>query len=652
MSDIVIPGVSRNSNIDTTQMIEDLMEVERIPVNRMEDQVGEYEKQQSAWRSLGRTLSSLRDTARSLYGFESPFRERTAESDGESFVTATATRQASEGTTEIEIIQTAGRDRFSSQPLDKDYRVPEGTYSFQVGDDEISLRYSGGTLQDFSDRLNRRGEGVIRTSVIPNTSSTRVLLFESLKAGAENAMVFTDDAMTFALETGILAKSGDRQLEPLDGETVLLQPGEERTFPLSRSFSVESGMKISFEARIVDLEREEVDIPQAPPGPDLPDAGSVTFQGITIRNESAPLGLPEQEVPTPPPVVEDNGVIALRSENRTIPLPEAVPGGTFQKIEVNGRDYATAIDGFQFNNGNTDRTVEIRNVRIYDPAVRGDNVPLNPIETAQDAKIRYSGIEVVRPSNTVDDLISGVTLNLLRPSDDPVSITVQPDRDTVKESIIEFVGYYNQVMRDINIYTRTNEEIIDEIEYFTDDEREKYTDLLGLFQGDSSLNQLKSRLQLIMMNPYPTSDGSAMQLLAQVGISTNASGGGGFNQGRLRGYLEINEEVLDSALETHFPAVTELFGQDTNGDLIMDSGVAVSVEQFSASYVQTGGVISSRTSSLDSRISQTEDRIDRYNVRLDDYEAQLRSEFGRMEGAMQTMQANSHAFDNLGRNNE
>jgi len=653
MSDIVIPGVSRNSNLDTAKMIEDLMEVERIPLNRMKAEIDEYSAQQDAWRSIGRTLTSLRDTSRSLYGFDSPFRERNAESSSESILTATATRQATEGITDIEVVGIAGRDRFASNPVPRDYRIPAGTYTFRVGEDETGLRFSGGSLDAFAEQVNRRGAGDIRASIVPDTSSTRVLVLESLKEGASNTLTFADAALALALDTGIVATGGDRQLDPMAGETITLQPGNERALPLSVQFAVERGMKLSYETRVIEMEREEIVVPPTPPGPDILPPGSVSFGGITIRDETVPLTFPQKEVPVPPPVIEDNRILSVRSAAGSIALPEIPDASTFTKVELDARDLVSSITGFQLSNRNTHRIVEIRNLRVYDPAVRGDTVPLHPVDTARDAQLRYSGIDITRPSNEVDDLIPGVTLNLRRPGSETVSVEVTPAIDQVKDAIIEFVGYYNQVMRDINIYTRTDEEIIDEIEYFTDDERETYRERLGLFQGDSTLNQLKSRLQVTMMNPYPTSAGSALQLMAQIGISTNASGnGGGFDAGRLRGYIEINEDTLDNVLETQFSAVAELFGRDTNGDLIMDSGVGVAIDSFSAGYVQTGGVISSRTSSLDTRISRTEDQIDRYNVRLENYETQLRSDFGRMEGSLQAMQQNSRAFDNLGQQNQ
>lgn len=54
MSDISIPGISNNNGMNTSKMIDDLMEVERRPVQRLESRVETYQSQQEAWRAMGR----------------------------------------------------------------------------------------------------------------------------------------------------------------------------------------------------------------------------------------------------------------------------------------------------------------------------------------------------------------------------------------------------------------------------------------------------------------------------------------------------------------------------------------------------------------------------------------------------------------------
>jgi flagellar hook-associated protein 2 len=230
-------------------------------------------------------------------------------------------------------------------------------------------------------------------------------------------------------------------------------------------------------------------------------------------------------------------------------------------------------------------------------------------------------------------------------------LEVEPDREATKDAIISFVGQYNQIIRDVNILTRSNSALIDEIGYFSDEEREEARERLGMMQGESTLNQLRRSLQNIMMNPYETSAGRSLTLLAQAGISTNASGAntGGYNASRLRGYLEISEQDLDRVLATEFQAMKQLFGTDTDGDLVVDSGAAFEVDRYITPFVQVGGIIASRTQGIDARIARTEDDIDRMNDRLDRREQQLRTEFGQMQSAIESMDDATRALDNLNR---
>jgi flagellar hook-associated protein 2 len=361
------------------------------------------------------------------------------------------------------------------------------------------------------------------------------------------------------------------------------------------------------------------------------------------------VDLPEYQPPEQPPIVREPQYLYAAGSNGPAALPEIQAGENFQTVEVPLREYVSSINAINIRNENSHRDLEIRNMTIVDPTTRGDGQPVNPREVASDARLEIDGVEVSRPSNQIDDLIPGTTLELQGASSNPATITVQPDTDSVKDAIINFVGAYNQVVRDVNILTRTENAIIEEIGYFSEEEREQARERLGMLQGDSMLNNMRSRLQTIMMNAYPTTAGQELNLLAEMGISTNASGfnTGGVSASRLRGYLEIDEGALDGALQNNFDAVEDLFANDTDGDLIADSGVAVRTNEFTRPFVQSGGIIANRSNTLDNQISQTEDDIRDYSERLDDYEQQLQREFGQMESAMDSLNDSQEALQRL-----
>ncbi|HPB65179.1 MAG TPA: flagellar cap protein FliD N-terminal domain-containing protein, partial [Spirochaetales bacterium] len=115
MSDISIPGVK--SKYDTAKIIEGLMAVERIPLTRSQARLEEIRLQRTVWLDLNRRMSSLRESARSLFSFQNPFNERTASSSDESVLTGTATRPAIEETKSFVVKRTASADRFMSDAV-------------------------------------------------------------------------------------------------------------------------------------------------------------------------------------------------------------------------------------------------------------------------------------------------------------------------------------------------------------------------------------------------------------------------------------------------------------------------------------------------------------------------------------------------------
>jgi len=305
-------------------------------------------------------------------------------------------------------------------------------------------------------------------------------------------------------------------------------------------------------------------------------------------------------------------------------------------------------------NNNTHRDISIRNVQVYDPSALGGVRPLNAVSTAQDAIVSMEGIEIRRPTNEISDLIPGVTLTVRGVSDRPVRLQVEPDREGVKDAIISFVGNYNRLMAEINILTRNDDRIIDELTYLTREERAEYRERLGAFSGDSTLMQVRNTLMNIISNPYPTSAERDLALLAQLGIGTDVRFGGatgGFDAARPRGYLEIDEAVLDAAIASRLPAIKELFGSDTTGDLLVDTGVAFSVDALMRPYTETGGIVSLKTSTIDARISQETSRIQTLDRQLAAREADLRRQYGQMEGAYNRMEQMSTSLDRFSQQN-
>ena len=154
MSGISIPGVS--DKYKTNDLVNSLVEVEKLPLKREQEKLETYKAEQANWRRVNQYMSSLRESTRSLYSFNNPFNERIAESSDERAITATAEREATVETFKIDVEQIATADRFLSGNIDKNTKIPEGTYQFKVGEKIITYRFKGGKISDSPQRQTQQ----------------------------------------------------------------------------------------------------------------------------------------------------------------------------------------------------------------------------------------------------------------------------------------------------------------------------------------------------------------------------------------------------------------------------------------------------------------------------------------------------------------
>ncbi|MDR2900904.1 MAG: flagellar filament capping protein FliD [Treponema sp.] len=680
MSDISIPGVT--SRFNTEKMIEDLMNVERVPLRRMESTVETLQSEKGYWQDVGRLMTTLRESSRVLYSFQNPFGERIASSSDEFALTATADRDALEQERFFTIKQAAQADRFLSAPLEKDYKIPEGSYSFTVGEDEISFNYRGGTVDDFVSALNRRGRDKLKASTLTVQPGKKSLIVESLVTGAAQKLGFSDAAEKLAIESGMVEKVTDSARDiRLAQNTVqvknaansasisfgdgTLNVGAESSanIPIGSALPNQNALTLEFEIATQVRNDDDLAVMGPPPGPSIPGTGSISYGGIVIESDNSTVPMPAYTPPEPPKRVDDMNVLFLTfsdGTNRALPpIHDSESFDTYQYDlgDVSGGKTIVSID---MMNKNTNRDVSIRNITMYDPNVSGGFKPRNAVSQAQDAIILMDGIEIQRPTNTIDDLIPDVTLRINRATDDPVSLRIEPDRESIKDAIYTMVGGYNQLMADINVLrantnelNRNDQQIIQELTYLTDDEVKAFEEKAGAFSGDTTLNQFKNSMQRIVTSPYTTVAEKEVALLSQVGIGTDVrrSGMGGYSASRMRGYLEIDEDALDAALLDNLPAVQQLFGQDSDGDMIVDSGIAFALDGLMRSYVETGGIISLKTGTIDSKINQEERRIETLDTQLARKEDNLKRQYGAMEGAYNRMESIGSSLDQFSQRN-
>ncbi len=135
------------------------------------------------------------------------------------------------------------------------------------------------------------------------------------------------------------------------------------------------------------------------------------------------------------------------------------------------------------------------------------NGTANLEETArgEDAKLSVNGLSITRSSNTVTEVINGVTLTLNSADvGKTVSVNVSPDTDALTENIQAFVDAYN------------------ELKSFTDDLSgyAAETEQAGLLLGDSTIRNIQSQIRSLISQPIAGLNGK-YRSLTELGVNTN-----------------------------------------------------------------------------------------------------------------------------------
>lgn len=344
-------------------------------------------------------------------------------------------------------------------------------------------------------------------------------------------------------------------------------------------------------------------------------------------------------------------LFAIRTKGgRVISIEEAKDTNEKQTIVVPVEEIKE-ISSILLNNDN-DEELRIESIKYVTKSFEQEQVASHPASTAQDAIVLYQGIEMKRESNNINDIIPALTLELHSASERIETLTVKPDVELIKNSVIEFVAKYNRFIAEINILTNNKAEIVEEITYFNEDEKTSAMKRLGAFYGDTTLSSLKSNLQSKMFSAYGASLDLSLQLLSQLGISTNANSSSGVDASRLRGYLEIDEKVLEKTIAENREGVMKFFGYDADGDVIVDGGLAYSIYEHLNPYSQRGGIFFAKMTAVEEKIKASEKRIASYDKKIAQKESELKRKYGTMEGTLRDLKKQSDAISNFNKSFE
>lgn len=220
-------------------------------------------------------------------------------------------------------------------------------------------------------------------------------------------------------------------------------------------------------------------------------------------------------------------------------------------------------------------------------------------QTALDASVKIDNAYTISSAtNSIDNAISGISLDLQKTSSSAADLKIEQDVDGVKESIGNFVSAFNTLHSTIKALKES-----------------------GL-EGDSSLNSILSSIR----NEFNSSTGltSSFNFLSEIGITSNAK----------TGDLELDSSKLDDAISLDYEAISQLFANN-------DQGIAFRLEARMDDYLSFDGLITTREEGLRSRIDYNEDAQARMEYRLGLIEARYLKQFSALDSIISQSNATS-----------
>ncbi len=265
--------------------------------------------------------------------------------------------------------------------------------------------------------------------------------------------------------------------------------------------------------------------------------------------------------------------------------------------------------------------------------ISADNTDLSTVTTgidvfqaAQDSQVVLGqgggAVTIDRSTNTLTDVISGITLNLQAEDlSNPVTISVTQDTTAVKEGIGNFVNAYNEVVQFVNERTVFDTE----------------TGERGIFVGDSLARTVLDRIRQATFSQINglTTYTSASQI--------------GFETQTADGTIKLNDTTLDAALSSNYSAVRDLFiqnpttGTEGIGELVVDAVDALDDVD--------SGTLTLRQNSLTSQIDDLTDQISVKEAALLRFEEQQRIKFANLDGLLASLQNQLDALATLSTRN-
>ena len=536
MSSLQLPGLS--TGIDTKALIDQLMAVERRRLAAYTSNVTKFEEKKTAITELQSKLftykSSLDDLADA-----SQLRSFEASSNDESALTVSATSQAYEGSHTVQIKQLATADRWvhGGFKYATSY-VGEGSFLFSYDNQQMTIQTTADTtLEDLAALINNDSENPGVTASILKYDDGADGVFHLVLSGRNSGSDYQVTIDTSSAEAHTAASTLQADAENA-GDTTKISELDDF-----------SGQSIDF------AEITQVTISGAQ------HDGTAVNTVFTI-NEHSTLEDLISEIEA-----AYGDTVKVTFEDGQFKITDKTVGASSMTL---GLDFQTGTQtaSLAFNQSTVGgaTTADIASL---------DAATFSETQSAQDSLFKVDDYPpgaddwISRSTNTVDDVVSGVTLSLHETTEDldnpgtydSVEINLNRNTEQLKEKMNAMIEAYNTVIMYVDEKTTYDEE----------------TNAAGILSSEYTLTSIRSMLRTpLLSNAVGFTASDSFLNPRDIGLTIGADG-----------MLELDEDTFDEAVVDDYLGVLSLMGAQKTGST---SGVdSAYVKYYGASRYTTAG---------------------------------------------------------------
>lgn len=274
-----------------------------------------------------------------------------------------------------------------------------------------------------------------------------------------------------------------------------------------------------------------------------------------------------------------------------------VRSGGEERLVIRGTSTGAA-NGFEilaYDSGDnlvTNTTTGIGRLAFFEDG--GVAVGQTLVQSAADAQVTVEGITVTSPTNTFENVLSGITFTAKAVTSQPVTLTVASDAEGMRKAVEDFRSAFNELSKTIRDLTRSDPTGLGN----------------GPLRGDSAAIGI-----LTMLRRYATDavSGNTPSTLNEAGLMFDRNG-----------QLAIDGTRLEAALANP-QGLAGLFG---NG------GIGERIRNFARDALAASGAAGSRERSLQDTIKRKNQEIERIEQRVQRTEAALRAQYTMLDTKM------------------